>query len=292
MREVFQQVAIALSSKFGGSATISGEKSLSGGCIHHATRIETNVGVFFLKWNSRCAHDLFIREAECLAELKKADPKPLIIPEVIAAKAVDNTPGFLLMEYLEPGDSPQQDERLGEGLANLHRRRTEKFGFAHDNYCGATPQDNTPTDSWAEFFSRRRIQSIVRKIGDERGISSNDLKIYEKLIDKIPSLLPSESAPALIHGDLWAGNYMFTQSGPALIDPASYCADREMEMGIMTMFGGFSQRFWSAYNYSHPLLPDWKERNRLYQLYHVLNHYYLFGGNYGGEALQIARKYI
>lgn len=292
MREVFHQVAIALSGKFGGDVTINGEKSLGGGCIHHATRIETDAGAFFLKWNSRCARDLFIREAECLGELKKADPKPLIIPEVIATKTVGKTPGFLLMEYLESGNSPQQDERLGEGLANLHRFEAEKFGFAHDNYCGATLQDNTPTDSWADFFAHRRIWSLVGKIKDERGMSANDMKIYEKLVGKIPSLLPSESIPALIHGDLWSGNYMFTQNGPALIDPASYYADREMEMGIMTMFGGFSQRFWDAYNHSYPLPAGWRERNRLYQLYHVLNHYYLFGGSYGSEALRTAQYFV
>ena len=91
--------------------------------------------------------------------------------------------------------------------------------------------------------------------------------------------------------DLWSGNYMYTESGPALIDPASYYADREMEMGIMTMFGGFSKRFWEAYNSSYPLKNDWKSRNMLYQLYHILNHYYLFGGAYGRQALQIAKYY-
>jgi fructosamine-3-kinase len=85
---------------------------------------------------------------------------------------------------------------------------------------------------------------------------------------------------------------MNTSNGPALIDPASYYADREMEMGIMTLFGGFSQRFFSAYNEVHPLPPEWRERNRLYQLYHVLNHYYLFGGGYRNQALQIAKSYI
>ena len=97
--------------------------------------------------------------------------------------------------------------------------------------------------------------------------------MYNKLIERIPEFVPSEANPVLIHGDLWSGNYMITDKGPALIDPASYYADREMEMGIMTMFGGFSQRFYDAYNKINPLPPDWKERNQLYQLYHVLNHY-------------------
>ncbi len=117
------------------------------------------------------------------------------------------------------------------------------------------------------------------------------MKTYEKLLQKIPQLLPLASEPALIHGDLWSGNYMITEKGPALIDPASYYADREMEMGIMTMFGGFSSRFYDAYNQVYPLLSDWRERNQLYQLYHVLNHYYLFGGGYQNQAIRIAQYF-
>jgi fructosamine-3-kinase len=104
-------------------------------------------------------------------------------------------------------------------------------------------------------------------------------------------LLPEPNVPGLIHGDLWAGNYWETAKGPALIDPASYFADREMEFGIMTLFGGFHDRFWKAYHESNPLPPGWKERNKIYQLYHILNHYLLFGGGYGRQALEIARHY-
>jgi len=117
------------------------------------------------------------------------------------------------------------------------------------------------------------------------------MKIYNGLLDKISDLVPRETKAVLIHGDLWGGNYMVCEKGPALIDPASYYADREMEMGIMTMFGGFSQRFYRAYNEVNPLPPDWEERNQLYQLYHVLNHYYLFGGGYSRQALRIAHYY-
>jgi len=132
----------------------------------------------------------------------------------------------------------------------------------------------------------------LQLIQKERPLPAGELKVYEQLLHKIPDFVPKNSVPALIHGDLWSGNYMNTSSGPALIDPASYYADREMEMGIMTLFGGFSQRFYSAYNEVYPLPAEWRERNRLYQLYHVLNHYYLFGGGYRSQALQIARDYV
>ncbi len=118
------------------------------------------------------------------------------------------------------------------------------------------------------------------------------MKIYERLLSRIPELVPEDAVPALIHGDLWSGNSMQTSNGPALIDPAAYFADREMEFAIMTMFGGFSPTFYAAYNETNPMPSDWKERNLLYQLYHVLNHYYLFGGGYQNQALRIARSYL
>jgi len=119
-----------------------------------------------------------------------------------------------------------------------------------------------------------------------------DRMIYDKLLNRISTLIPEESVPVLIHGDLWSGNYMISKNGPALIDPASYYADREMEFAIITMFGGFSRRFYDAYNEINPLPAGWKQRNSLYQLYHVLNHYYLFGGGYRAQALQIAKSYV
>jgi fructosamine-3-kinase len=126
----------------------------------------------------------------------------------------------------------------------------------------------------------------------DRPLPDSEVKIYEKLLQRIPDLLPQDSQPGLIHGDLWSGNYMITKDGPALIDPASCYAEREMEFGIVTMFGGFANRFFSAYNEVYPLSPDWRERNNLYQLYHVLNHYYLFGGGYRQQALRIAGMYL
>jgi len=166
-----------------------------------------------------------------------------------------------------------------------------EFGFFHDNYCGDTTQDNSWKDNWAEFFRDNRLGFLLNLIQKDRSLSASEMDTYNKLLHKIPELLPADSQPALIHGDLWSGNYIITENGPALIDPASYYADREMEMGIMTMFGGFSSRFYDAYNHIYPLPSDWRERNQLYQLYHVLNHYYLFGGSYQSQALRIAQYY-
>lgn len=290
---VEDEVRKFLSDSFGTQVDIVKSESLGGGCINDASLIGTTKGKYFLKWNDNCPADLFLREAEGLVELKKAAGNYLIVPEVITAREVNSTPGFIVLEYLEPGGYfRDSDEKLGAGLAAIHQYTGSKFGFSNNNYCGATLQNNSQKDKWADFFRDNRLNFLLNLIQKERPLPAEEIKIYNKLLDNIFSLVPEESEPVLIHGDLWSGNYMNTARGPALIDPAVYYADREMEMGIMTMFGGFSERFYSAYNEVNPLLPDWKDRNRLYQLYHVLNHYYLFGGGYGRQAIQIARYYI
>jgi fructosamine-3-kinase len=123
-------------------------------------------------------------------------------------------------------------------------------------------------------------------------MESEDLKIYEQLVLKMPKLLSHQTVPSLIHGDLWSGNYMYTANGPALIDPACYYADREMELGMMKLFGGFSSAVWDAYQEEYALQDGWQQRIRLYQLYHVLNHQLLFGVSYRNQALEITKEYI
>ena len=286
-------VTAALSEVTGKTIKINSEKSLGGGCINHASKLETNAGNFFLKWNSNCQPDIFIREAESLRELKKAAGNDILIPEVFATKQVDDTPGFLVLEYLEESRfSVSSDEKLGWGLAKIHKSSNSQFGFYNNNYCGATLQNNNWSNNWAKFFRDNRLQFLLNMIDNERPIPAEERKLFDKLLNRIENILPAKPVPALIHGDLWSGNFMKTDKGPALIDPAAYYADCEMEFAIITMFGGFSQHFFSAYNEINPLPADWKSRNRLYQLYHVLNHYHLFGGGYLGQAIEIAKSYI
>jgi len=235
---------------------------------------------------------MFLKEAAGLNEMSLAGTS-LIIPKVIWSKEIDESPGFILMEYLQPASHTSgMDERLGCGIAQLHRKIAGAYGFYQPNYCGTTLQDNTWTDNWPEFYAQRRIGNLVQQIRTSRGISSEELKIYEKLVGRVPQLLAHQTVPSLIHGDLWSGNYMYTANGPALIDPACYYADREMEFGMMKLFGGFSVQVWDAYQNEFPLPEGWRERISLYQLYHVLNHYLLFGGSYGWQAFEIAKEYL
>jgi len=291
-QDIIQLCIEKLAGIYGLSVKLIGFQSVGGGCINHAVKIGTTVGDFFLKWNASAPADMFVKEAAGLNEMSMAGSS-LVIPKVIWSKDVDDLPGLLLMEYLRPaGNTSGFDEKLGRGIAQLHRKTTSAFGFHHSNYCGTTLQDNNWTENWPESYAQLRIWSLVQQIKATRGMSPEEMKIYERLVDRMTSLLPHQTVPSLIHGDLWSGNYLYATNGPALIDPACYYADREMELGMMQLFGGFGSRVWDAYQEEFQLPKEWQQRNRLYQLYHVLNHYLLFGVSYGKQALEIAKEYV
>jgi len=263
-----------------------------GGCINNAVRAETSAGEFFVKWNADCADDLFLGEAASLRELAAAT-SPLVLPRVYGAwGAKPGRPPMIVMQALRIGRSADSEAVLGRGLATLHRTRAARHGFAVRTYCGATPQDNAWTDSWLEFYRDRRLRVILDLIAVKRGLGPAAQGTYDDLLGKLERWIPRDAVPSLLHGDLWGGNVIDTHDGPAIVDPACAYGDREAELGMMTLFGGFGGRFWRAYEEEWPLPPEWHERNGLYQLYHVLNHEYLFGGHYGAQALSIARRYL
>jgi protein-ribulosamine 3-kinase len=268
-------------------------EAVGGGCIHQALRLETTAGPFFAKWSLDAPPDVFLREADGLRALASAGSE-VAVPRVLAATAITSEkPGLILMEHLERKRSgADDDEALGRGLAAIHRCTAAAFGFPADTYCGTTRQENAWCKSWPEFYAERRLRPLLERTLSERGLSAADRSVFDRLIGRLPTILGEAGAPSLIHGDLWSGNVMATVRGPALFDPACAYADREMEFGITTLFGGFSSRFWDAYEEAWPLPRGWKERNPLYQAYHLLNHYLLFGGHYGSAALSAARRYV
>ena len=273
--------------------TLHQATSVAGGCIHEARHLTTSEGEFFAKWSARCPADIFLSEAEGLEALRSA-VSGIAVPRVIAAaEPAGEDPAFLIIEYLEPAgraDVPD-DEKLGRGLAAIHRTTGEKFGFDSPAYCGLTRQENRWRDSWVEFFRDQRLQPLVDALSSEGGLPAKDRGLYERLMARLSDLMPSSAPPSLIHGDLWSGNVLFRSRGPALVDPACAYADREMEFGITTLFGGLSARAFQAYEEAWPLPSGWKDRNPLYQLYHLLNHAVLFGGRYGEDARTIAARY-
>lgn len=319
--EFFKYIQSELCRLLGNSIQILGKDFVGGGCINHSAKLITSHGNFFLKWNSPVTReqsqtslsiagyekhlsttkrliemnpsvpsDLFVSEAEGLKELKLAAKNELLIPEVIVAAEAGEWPGFIILEFLTTGHSHGQAEKLGTGLATIHRYYNLQFGFYHDNYCGATPQKNKWDSNWIDFFINNRLLFLLNMLMEGSRFDVSERKVFDRLIKKLPGLLLSSSRPSLIHGDLWSGNYLYTEKGPALIDPAAYFADREMELSMMSLFGGFSPSTWNSYQAVFPLEAGWEERVQIYQLYHLLNHYYLFGGSYGHQALSLSKK--
>ncbi len=269
-------------------------RPVGGGCMHHAVRLATSRGTFFLKWNQQGAADLFLREAEGLAALRAAAVgSSLVVPAVVAAAEITaEASGYLVLDFLSPPVRPKAlDEAFGWGLAHVHRTTHPRFGFAHDTYCGATRQPNTWQTDWPTCYGQQRLSHLLQYLDAQRGLSSAERTAYDRLLDRLPDLLDHRPSASLTHGDLWSGNYLPTDKGPALVDPACAYADRETDLALMAMFGGFSERVWAAYQEAWPLPDGWPQRQPLYQLYHYLNHDYLFGGGYGAQALAIARSY-
>ena len=270
---------------------LTGAEAVGGGCIHNAVRLATTRGDWFAKWNDGCAPDLFVAEAAGLRALRAAGSSLRIPDVVVALPPSGSRPACIVMEYLRP--RPGRDSAaLGRGLAEIHARDQHSFGFPLTTYCGPTPQDNRACDSWPEFYAERRLRPLAVRLEAEGRLGRAERALVERLVERLPSLLSHGPKRALIHGDLWSGNVLATAGGEALVDPACAACDPEMEFGISTLFGGFSERFFAAYDEASPLPAGWRERNPLYQLYHLLNHHLIFGGHYGLEALSVARRYV
>jgi fructosamine-3-kinase len=213
----------------------------------------------------------------------------LVVPRVIDWSD-EPSADFLLIEHLETAPrGPGFDEALGRGLAALHRETADAFGFDLDGYCGLTPQPNPWTPDWPTFYAEHRLGHQL-SLARSRGLGERVAGVVARVIARVPALV-APGPPSLIHGDLWSGNVLSTAEGPALIDPAAYFGHREAELGMMKLFGGFSDRVYAAYDEAWPLEPGWRDRLDLYALYHALNHYNLFGGGYASQAHDLARRY-
>ncbi len=275
------------------SEPIKSTSSLSGGCIADSRKLLLESGkVFFLKQLRGSSTGAFDAEENGLEELRKSDT--VNVPEVVY-KGVD----FLLLQWIEAGYSKSSSsmEMLGRQFAELHRYRGKKFGFYEDNLLGDSPQSNKPSKegslNWAEFYAENRLE-FQTSLAVKKGYATPELtNLMDNLIKKLPDLiLGTEEEPSLLHGDLWSGNYLIDGSGiPWLIDPAVYYGHREADMAMTTLFGGFSNSFYSAYKSSYPIAPGYAEREPLYQLYHLLNHLNLFGTGYYGQVISILRRY-
>lgn len=263
---------------------------VSGGCINATARLDTNRGAYFIKWNDKQAYPgMFEAEQQGLQMLREADA--LRIPEVLGTGEVGDQ-SFLVMEYIREG-APGHDffSRFGQGLARLHQFSHTSFGLDHDNYMGSLPQYNHPSPDWATFFRDQRILPQWQMARNKGFFTGREEQNLHRLLSRLGQWLPDEP-PALVHGDLWSGNYLTDAFGaPVLIDPAVYFGHREVEFGIMQLFGGYPPQFYHAYQEVWPFAEGWKERIRLYQLYPLLVHVNLFGAGYVGQVTEILHAF-
>jgi fructosamine-3-kinase len=253
-----------------------------GGDANQAFEVELEGGrLVFVKTQTLPLPGLYRCEAEGLEWLKAA--KVLRVPEVLSFSEADELgPACLVLERVKHGRRDRQyDERLGAGLAALHRTGAERWGFVHNNYLAILPQNNLKTETWAEFYATRRIEPQLARAVDAGHISQPLRQRIEKALTRIAALVGPDEAPARLHGDLWAGNVLCDEHGaPVLIDPAVYGGHREVDLAMMRLFGGFSERVFAAYAEVYPLSDGTKERVPLYQLYPLLVHVNLFGAPY------------
>lgn len=266
-----------------------GRDSISGGSINQAARVRGDGRDFFVKTNTVSGSAMFEAEAAGLLEL--AASNTVRVPEPVCWGVAGGS-AYLVMEFLEfarHGDGAQ----LGQQMAALHRMNRNDFGWDRDNTIGSTPQINESCRDWVEFWRERRLRyqfDLARGNGWGGDLQRNGEQLLERLAEFFTDYRPQ---PALLHGDLWSGNHGYLINGqPVIFDPAVYYGDREADIAMTELFGGFSADFHAGYREAWPLDPGYSVRKHLYNLYHVLNHLNLFGGSYQGQAMQLSERLL
>lgn len=280
----------ALTEFTGEPVRITGTRALGGGCINPAVALETNSKNYFLKYNSAQKHPgMFEAEVKGLALLRSTGA--LYIPSVIHCGEASGD-AFILMELVEQGRPAATFwTDFGSSLARMHKITRSQFGLDHDNYIGSLQQSNREHSTWAEFFMNERIEPQLRLARDAGKINAPVIAHFDSLFIKLGEIFPAEP-PALLHGDLWSGNYMRSPQGKACIyDPAVYFGHREMDIAMTKLFGGFTEDFYTGYNNELPLEKGWKQRIDICNLYSLLVHVNLFGGGYVNDVEAIVRRF-
>jgi fructosamine-3-kinase len=276
-------IAAALTQAIGVNVIEGSAEPVGGGSIHQALRYRTKHGSIFVKVGTSAAAAMFEAEADGLRALAKAEA--CRVPAVLALGEY-SARSFLCLEWLDlTASSDIAEDTLGAQLATLHRTQAQAYGAHRDNFIGRTPQRNRSTSSWPQFFREQRLLpqlELARDNGADAHTVDRGLQLAESLDAFFGGHRPAAS---LLHGDLWGGNWGATrEAAPVLFDPAVYFGDRETDIAMTRLFGGFGPRFYAAYQAAWPLDPGAAERAGLYNLYHVLNHFNLFGGGYLAQA--------
>ena len=263
---------------------------ISGGDINEARRVQTDRGDFFLKYNERPeAGSMFRAEVAGLDLLRGTEG--VRVPEIVALSD-DTAPAFLLLEFIDAVRPSQAGlTAFGRGLAALHRRSHKTFGGTPANFIGRLPQSNQPHASWPDFYAHERLLPQMRSAVVSGRLSGRRETALQRLIARLPEICPEEP-PALTHGDLWSGNYLFdARQRPVLIDPAVAYQHREMDLAMLALFGDPGEAFWKAYREAYPTAPGLRDRLSVCKLYYLLVHVNLFGGSYVASVERILGQF-
>lgn len=272
------------------SEEINHTQSIGGGSINSAFKISTRNDSWFLKFNSARAHPQMF-ESEYHGLKLMADSKTIRIPEPFYFYEGDQY-SCILMEWIDQGARTTDFwTRFAQELAQMHQCSEEYFGLDFDNYMGSLPQKNTPHPDFISFFIQERLEPQIKLARDDGYISPKHIKHCERMYAELASIFPEEK-PALVHGDLWNGNFMNDENGnPLIMDPAVYFGHREVDIAMTTMFGGFSSEFYEAYQNFYPMEKSWESRLDYYKLYPILIHVNLFGYSYVSSFERIISRF-
>ena len=286
-----QRLARELAAQLGTECAAEPLEQVAGSRAHRCYRWRCADGELFVKVAAESAGMRLAAEAAGLGELAQAGA--LRVPRVRALGTAGQS-AFLALEWIDVRANSVQSERsLGEGLAALHAYQAERFGWRINDFIGPTPQANGWCDDWATFWRERRLRPQL-ELAVQRGFGRVLEAPGSRLLDAVEALLGGHRpSPALLHGDLWAGNWFTDQDGrPVVFDPAVYYGDRETDLAMTRLFGGFGPDFYTAYEQAAPLPAGHELRAELYNLYHVINHANLFGGAYAGQARIVMERLL
>ncbi len=288
---IFQHIAEQVAAATGKPFQPDAPRTLGGGSINDAFLLADGGSRWFVKLNRGVeAQEMFAAEAEGLNEMAAASEE-LRVPRALVW-GEQGGQAYIVMQYLELGGSGGQ-AAMGCGLAAMHRCRRDRYGWHRDNTIGSTPQPNGEMPDWVAFWRERRLGfqlELAARNGGGRGLE----RAGDALMAAFPALFSDYTPVAsLLHGDLWGGNAAICSDGtPTIYDPAPYYGDREADIAMTELFGGFGTDFYAAYNEAWPLEQGYAVRKNLYNLYHILNHYNLFGGGYGTQAQSMAERLL
>lgn len=262
-------------------------ETVGGGSINRTYRLVTLRGTrYLLKTNIKSALSMFEAERMALDELRAASA--VRVPEPIRVSVAGDV-SFLLLEFIELGHkTTAAAAACGQALAILHQQIRPRYGWHRDNTIGSTRQINDWSTDWIAFFRDARLGYQLQLAADN-GIGESIGAAGRRLLDRLPAFFDGHApAASLLHGDLWGGNWGATfGEEPVIFDPATYYGDRETDIAMTMLFGGFDRSFYAAYEETWPLDDGFKRRRDLYNLYHVLNHFNLFGGGYRHQVSEL-----